>query len=288
MSNVELENPENAPRDRVEIPENESVIPRSRSLFSRLEYDESHLSTTDICRICHMGGFPAVTVQRPMWEWPKQTSPSTVRQVDSQISTLSSYAYLGPLISACKCRGTVGLVHTECLERWLTESGHSCCELCGYKYLTKRVPRHGMLQSVWIWFNTVIATRQMILDVLYLIVTTPLALFSIYICALALKMILNSGFYEVPWMIVAMLPTCSLTLVAYWSWIITLGRYISRLHGRRWRRFWRTNFVVRLLPSDPSSTDNDNEQAVADARRQEEQRIIEEQEDLEDLLQLAF
>ncbi|XP_057340113.1 E3 ubiquitin-protein ligase MARCHF3-like isoform X1 [Microplitis mediator] len=288
MSNVELENPENAPTGQVEIPENEPVIPRSRSLFSRLEYDESHLSTTDICRICHMGGFPAVTVQRPMWEWPKQTSPSTVRQVDSQISTLSSYAYLGPLISACKCRGTVGLVHAECLERWLTESGHSCCELCGYKYLTKRVPRHGMLQSVWIWFNTVIATRQMILDVLYLIVTTPLALFSIYICALALKMILNSGFYEVPWMIVAMLPTCSLTLVAYWSWIITLGRYISRLHGRRWRRFWRTNFVVRLLPNDPSSPDNDNEQAVADARRQEEQRIIEEQEDLEDLLQLAF
>ncbi|XP_074100500.1 uncharacterized protein LOC141528371 isoform X2 [Cotesia typhae] len=285
MSNAELENSENAPAvDRFDVSENEPIIPRSRSILSSLERNESHLSTTDICRICHMGGFPAASVQPPIWEWPKQPSPPSVRQVDSQISTLSSYAYLGPLISACKCRGTVGLVHIECLERWLTESGHSCCELCGYKYLTKRVPRHGMLQSVWIWFNTVIATRQMILDVLYLVVTTPLALFSIYICALALKMVLNSGFYEVPWMIVAMLPTCSLTLVAYWSWIITLGR----LHGRRWRRFWRTNFVVRLLPTDPNTEHDENDQAVVDARRQEEQRIIEEQQDLEDLLQLAF
>ncbi|XP_043269797.1 E3 ubiquitin-protein ligase MARCHF1-like isoform X2 [Venturia canescens] len=214
---------------------------RNRSL-TKLEKDgDSRFSSTgDICRICHMGGFPALPGSHPIWEWPNRGP----RRIDSQISTLSSYAYLGPLISACKCRGTVGLVHTECLERWLTESGHTRCELCGHRYPTKRVPRHGILRSVIIWFNTVIATRQMLLDVLYLLVTTPLALFSCYVCALALKMIIESGFQEIPWMIVAMLPTCSLTLVAYWGWLITLGR----LHGRRWRRFWRNNFVVRLIP----------------------------------------
>lgn len=72
------------------------------------------------------------------------------------------------------------------------------------------------------------ASPQMLLDILYLVVTTPLALFSCYVCALALKMIVESGFQDIPWMIVAMLPTCSLTLVAYWGWLITLGRYISR------------------------------------------------------------
>lgn len=59
-----------------------------------------------------------------------------------------------------RCRGTVALVHAECLERWLTESGHSRCELCGYKYATKRVPRHNLFRSVAIWFNTVLVTRQ--------------------------------------------------------------------------------------------------------------------------------
>lgn len=51
-------------------------------------------------------------------------------------------------------------MHVECLERWLNESGRARCELCGYKYATKRVPRYGLLRSVVIWFHAVIATRQ--------------------------------------------------------------------------------------------------------------------------------
>ncbi|XP_076759037.1 E3 ubiquitin-protein ligase MARCHF2 [Xylocopa sonorina] len=221
--------------------------------------DEARASG-DICRICHMGSFPTFNENRVSRE--RQNRP--VRGVDSHTSTLSSYAYLGPLISACKCRGTVALVHAECLERWLTESGHSRCELCGYKYATKRVPRHNIVRSVAIWFHTVIVTRQMLLDILYLIVTTPLALFSCYICILALRMLLKHGLHEMPWMIVAMLPTCSLTLIAYWGWVVTL----ARLHGRRWRRYWRSNFVVRLIPDDSIAAEaNARREADADDRR---------------------
>lgn len=69
----------------------------------------------------------------------------------------------------------------------------------------------------------------MLLDILYLVVTTPLALFSCYICILALRMLIKNGLQEMPWMIVAMLPTCSLTLIAYWGWIITLARCVVHL-----------------------------------------------------------
>ncbi|KOB71940.1 E3 ubiquitin-protein ligase MARCH3 [Operophtera brumata] len=55
---------------------------------------------------------------------------------------------LGPLISACACRGTVGRVHVKCLERWLTESGKSRCELCGMKYTTRRVHRYGVPRAL--------------------------------------------------------------------------------------------------------------------------------------------
>ncbi|XP_011300055.1 E3 ubiquitin-protein ligase MARCH3 isoform X2 [Fopius arisanus] len=252
MSNeLEIDGTACDPIEAADINENWKDGEEKSSIISlKFDDDESQLSTGDICRICHMGGFPAVAASGPLWEWPKQQPQRNY----SQTSTISSYAYLGPLISACKCRGTVALVHVECLERWLTESGHTRCELCGYKYLTKKVPRYGMCKSAWIWFNTVIATRQVLLDFLYLLVTTPLALFSIYICALALRLIIDSGFNEIPWMIVAMLPTCSLTLIAYWSWLVTLGR----LHGRRWHRFWRDNFVVRLLP-DNSTHRNDSD-----------------------------
>ncbi|XP_076651274.1 E3 ubiquitin-protein ligase MARCHF2 [Halictus rubicundus] len=207
---------------------------------------ESRISG-DICRICHMGSFPRAENSRAT----RRRQNQGVGGADSQTSTASYCAYLGPLISACKCRGTVALVHAVCLERWLTESGHTRCELCGYKYVTKRVPRHNIFRSIAIWFNTVIVTRQMLLDILYLVVTTPLAIFSCYICALALNMLLKNGIFEVPWMIITMLPTCLLTLIAYWGWIITLGR----LHGRRWRRYWRNNFVIRLVPNNIAASE---------------------------------
>ncbi|XP_011639920.1 E3 ubiquitin-protein ligase MARCH2-like [Pogonomyrmex barbatus] len=202
--------------------------------------DDASVVSGDICRICHMGGYAAITDNHPSCDSQSQ---------DDQAS--SNFVYLGPLISPCKCRGTVGLVHAECLERWLTESGRARCELCGYKYAIRRVRRYSLFRSVVIWFHTVIATRQMLLDIGYLVMTTPVAAFSCYVCALALKMLLQNGFYDLPWMIVAMLPTCLLTLIAYWRWIITLGR----LHGHRWRRYWRNNFVVRLVPD---SNVNDN------------------------------
>ncbi|XP_028050823.2 E3 ubiquitin-protein ligase MARCHF2 [Monomorium pharaonis] len=212
------------------------------------EKDDTCVASGDICRICHMGGHAPIA--------DNHQSCDSEDQTDDQTSTPSNLVYLGPLISACKCRGTVALVHAECLERWLTESGRVRCELCGYKYAIKRVRRYSLFRSVVIWFRTVIATRQMVLDVGYLVMTTPVAAFSCYVCALALKMLLRNGFYEIPWMIVAMLPTCLLTLIAYWRWIITLGR----LHGHRWRRYWRNNYVVRLSP------DNDVEDNV-DLRR---------------------
>ncbi|CAG5041471.1 unnamed protein product [Parnassius apollo] len=58
---------------------------------------------------------------------------------------------LGTLISACSCRGTVGRVHIRCLERWLTESGKSRCELCGIRYVTRRVHRYGVPKGLIMW-----------------------------------------------------------------------------------------------------------------------------------------
>ncbi|KAL2730860.1 E3 ubiquitin-protein ligase MARCHF3-like isoform X1 [Vespula squamosa] len=226
--------------------------------------DDSRSSLEDICRICHMGDGTLLGQNK---------NQSRCHTDDKQIRIpTSSCSYLGPLISACKCRGTVGLVHADCLEKWLTESGHSRCELCGYKYVTKRIPRHNMCHSVLIWFKTVVATRQMLLDVLYLLVTTPLAMFASYICVLALKLLIERGFYQVPWVIVAMLPTCSLTLVAYWAWLMTLGR----LHVRRWRRYWRNNFIVRLIePEDINNVANEQsiESTTIDDFYQEESRM---------------
>ena len=40
----------------------------------------------------------------------------------------------GHLISPCDCAGSVGLVHQTCLEKWLSTTGKSTCEICRQDY----------------------------------------------------------------------------------------------------------------------------------------------------------
>jgi E3 ubiquitin-protein ligase DOA10 len=39
-----------------------------------------------------------------------------------------------PLFTPCKCTGSIGSVHQDCLEAWLNHSKKDTCELCGAKY----------------------------------------------------------------------------------------------------------------------------------------------------------
>merc|ERR1712142_856070 len=39
-----------------------------------------------------------------------------------------------PLRGVCRCAGSCALVHRECLEKWLSTSNHTSCEVCGFKY----------------------------------------------------------------------------------------------------------------------------------------------------------
>ncbi|NWS46411.1 MARH3 ligase, partial [Probosciger aterrimus] len=42
------------------------------------------------------------------------------------------------LLSPCKCTGTLGTIHRSCLERWLTSSNTSYCELCHFRFAVER------------------------------------------------------------------------------------------------------------------------------------------------------
>lgn len=48
----------------------------------------------------------------------------------------SSAGFLG---SFCRCQGTVGMIHAQCLTRWLETSQRITCELCLERFLVPRV-----------------------------------------------------------------------------------------------------------------------------------------------------
>ena len=47
------------------------------------------------------------------------------------------------LLQPCNCSGTMGLMHRTCLERWLSQSNSTRCEICQYDFSSKiqKVPK---------------------------------------------------------------------------------------------------------------------------------------------------
>ncbi|CAH8525334.1 unnamed protein product [Heterobilharzia americana] len=102
------------------------------------------------------------------------------------------------LLSACRCKGTVGLVHKRCLEKWLLTSGQPNCELCGYAYIMTpsercssrfssldHLPRFSNeMRSVRNWLNWQRTRRHLIADVICMILLTPATYIGVYLCVL--------------------------------------------------------------------------------------------------------
>ena len=64
---------------------------------------------------------------------------------------LHYFSIFAHLCKICNCKGSIGLVHIECQEKWLSVNGHKNCDLCNYKFpvemkkyinIQVRVPLH--------------------------------------------------------------------------------------------------------------------------------------------------
>ncbi|XP_069961333.1 uncharacterized protein [Cherax quadricarinatus] len=87
---------------------------------------------------------------------------------------------VGDLISPCLCMGTMGWIHKTCLEHWLTITTCQRCELCGFAYTIRLSPKP--FWEFLLSYDSPEIRRAIVVDALCLLVLTPLAVFSIYLC----------------------------------------------------------------------------------------------------------
>ncbi|XP_072352243.1 E3 ubiquitin-protein ligase MARCHF1-like isoform X2 [Scyliorhinus torazame] len=102
------------------------------------------LSTQDICRICHCEG-----------------------DDDS------------PLITPCRCTGTLRFVHQACLHQWIKSSDTRCCELCKYDFIMET-----KLKPLRKWEKLQMSTserRKIICSVTFHIVAITCVVWSLYV-----------------------------------------------------------------------------------------------------------
>ncbi|XP_068631425.1 uncharacterized protein [Battus philenor] len=155
---------------------------------------------------------------------------------------------LGSLISACSCRGTVGRVHVKCLERWLTESGKSRCELCGIRYITRRVHRYGVPRALVMWILSQNA-KQLMVDTLGIILMSPLAILAAWLSGRTFSTLISQENHVVPapWPLASTFVLACMTLVCYYCWIVSA----ATRHTLSWWIWYRSQYEVRLqLHSD--------------------------------------
>ncbi|XP_066287776.1 E3 ubiquitin-protein ligase MARCHF2-like [Branchiostoma lanceolatum] len=87
----------------------------------------------------------------------------------------------GFLARPCRCKGTSAFVHLPCLKEWLLKSNSSRCELCRYKFKTRR--RWKPLKE-WVLFN--LSPENVTYLKIIIVITVLLLLFTlagVYLCS---------------------------------------------------------------------------------------------------------
>lgn len=167
-----------------------------------------------------------------------------------------------PIITPCLCKGSVAFVHTSCLEKWLSESNTSACELCHHVYETEKVPRYSAKQSVWQWLRhqrqspplgpgapaqvAQMRTRQIRCDLIACAILTPLAIIVTYICLFSADYYNQQRYASAPtarWTSLSLLVLIAIMLFGYYLWVYVVVGY----HGRMWYYWWQREWIVRYI-----------------------------------------
>nr|CAH7746245.1 unnamed protein product [Callosobruchus chinensis] len=179
---------------------------------SLLEAD-SKSSTEFICRICHGG--------------------------DSE----------DDLLTPCRCRGTVALVHLKCLERWLRESSHSTCELCNHHYKIIREPKYSIPWSILVYLrHPGDHWRDLLIDLFAFSLYTPSAVVSTYMLMMICESLVKSNIIAsgtISSHIVAFSAVFGMAAIdfTYSSWLLlTLQNHVEA-----WRQWYRSNSNLKII-----------------------------------------
>ncbi|NXD44779.1 MARH2 ligase, partial [Copsychus sechellarum] len=142
------------------------------------------------------------------------------------------------LLSPCDCTGTLGTVHKSCLEKWLSSSNTSYCELCHTEFVVERRPR-----PLTEWLKEPgprNEKRTLLCDMVCFLFITPLAAISGWLCLRGAQdhLQFNSRLEAI-----GLIALTIALFTIYVLWTLVSFRYHCQLYSE-WRR---TNQKVRLM-----------------------------------------
>uniref|UniRef100_A0A0K8UMH8 E3 ubiquitin-protein ligase MARCH8 n=1 Tax=Bactrocera latifrons TaxID=174628 RepID=A0A0K8UMH8_BACLA len=93
---------------------------------------------------------------------PQTTPTGSVRSIGSLVCRICHNSEDPErLVSPCLCKGSLTYVHIHCLERWISTSRSTVCELCQFQYNTVQTLRYTCFQSLRMWYSRSMSRRAL-------------------------------------------------------------------------------------------------------------------------------
>ncbi|VDM31834.1 unnamed protein product [Hydatigera taeniaeformis] len=168
---------------------------------------------------------------------PSVTTPRCRICYEEEIDTSS-------LISPCRCKGTVGLLHKTCLEHWLQVSQTISCEICGYSYnLRAKSPLPtelnisktsvsfaiGRINFLREWFYSRLVQRHVITDCIFLFLLASTTCIGMYFCITTSLHFLHTEKTMI-WQIPVLIGLAVVLLLIFLLWIILAIRHHTKAY----------------------------------------------------------
>ena len=144
------------------------------------------------------------------------------------------------LIDPCECSGSLGLIHTSCLEKWLSTSNTDRCEICKYTFVIQKKNKP-FCQSFRQWWRTrsIHGPQGIAGDVICLVILTPLCVAATYFCGIGASGYTRLGFWEGTGLAIL----CCMLIATYFLWLIVTIRF----HLKSWQQWCTRNQDVKLM-----------------------------------------
>ncbi|XP_017762220.1 PREDICTED: E3 ubiquitin-protein ligase MARCH3-like [Eufriesea mexicana] len=151
-----------------------------------------------------------------------------------------------PLVSPCRCKGSLAYVHLACLERWLNQSCRSYCELCRYHFNVVETPRYTWPESLRIWISHPTNRRNIQSDFLIFTLLSVVTVGSVTLCLLGMQYFVIEGKK------IGISKLWTRGTIWFFLTIVVLG-YVTMVYliGKNqlspWYRWWKSTVNVRLI-----------------------------------------
>ncbi|XP_023233228.1 E3 ubiquitin-protein ligase MARCH2-like isoform X1 [Centruroides sculpturatus] len=168
-----------------------------------------------------------------------------------------------PLISLCHCRGSVGLVHRKCLEKWLETGKIDTCELCRKNFNIIRIPKNF---SDW-WKNSenVEEKRNLKVDAFVICILSPMAFLSLILCL----QLITENIQRKLWVEAAVISTFCCFLMFAFTFHVVLTVKSHLIIYQKWKE---NHWTIKIL--DQSISTMESSASFPDCNRTNSSRLL--------------